>query len=358
MRPMAFAALFAPIVFGAACGGRNDSGGVAADAGLADGDAGNSLPAEPVPLLDAGNEYLGLLTFDDAYVYAALFNPLVGDISCTWTGRWVRIAKDGSSSTPLGDVPTCVLHTAARADIVDDAIYWLDYPGAGTPAMATALMKLPKTGGTTTEVARFAGYAFDNFGTDGRSFFVTDIGSGTVDNPDGIVARIEKDGTMTKLAVQQIVPRWVGVTSTDVVWSTLDDCSIGNSPPCRSTTFKRASTAGGAPTPVGNVPAPIVYPTTVANGAVYFYDGAGNVRRLPLDGSAATSIPAPWRKVDTDRIRVSGEEIVATEGSNPYGLLGTPNGLYLPLIDNPTIEVDARFVYASSRSTIVKLAFR
>jgi hypothetical protein len=330
---------------------------VTPDSGTTDGGSDDSGPPAPVQLLPVPqNDLLGMLAFDETYVYAALFSSLQGGgQSCTWTGRWVRVAKDGSSVTELGDAPVCVLYDSARAEIVGDSLYWLNYPGAGANSVATALMKLPKTGGTSTQVGLFPGRAFDNFGTDGRSFYVTEWGSATLGQADGFVARIDADGTMTMLAQQQYFPRWVGVTATDVVWSTPDDCGAGMLD-CQSTTFYRAPTGGGARVAFGKASSGLVYPTTLSDDAVYFYDGSASVRRIGFDFSAAAFVSALWGMDHPYRIRIAGDEVVATKGGNPYYLLTAPRANAVSFLDNVAFEIDGKFLYIQSKGALVKMA--
>src|SRR5438067_3923965 len=97
-----------------ACGGHVGESHARADRDAgpsAAADAGAVARSPPVSVdlfpVSKGDE-VGLIAFDSANVYAAIFSPAStnGDL-CSWKSRWLRVPKEGGALSELGDAATC-----------------------------------------------------------------------------------------------------------------------------------------------------------------------------------------------------------------------------------------------------------
>jgi hypothetical protein len=310
-------------------------------------DASTVLSPIRLASIDRG-DYVGQFAFDAANVYAEIFSPIsFNGNACGWKARWLRVAKDGSSSTELGDAASCELYSNRAAVALNGSLYWLGehLPEGGQEV--TSLMTMPLTGGTAQRLHEFPTLV-ENIGTDGTSLFAVTLGTSTNFYGDGTVLRLATDGTPTTLAEKQVAPGWVGITDGILVWSTATDCDIENSS-CQSTTLLRMPTAGGAPELIVKRSGR-VYPAHATAGAVFYYDGS-EIERVALDGTVSPFAATPWNGGGTfsgiDELRVLGDEAIAgaSVGTDNY-LLAVPRAFDPPFVDFATFDVDDRLVYA------------
>jgi hypothetical protein len=343
----------------AACGGRSSGAATAEPDGGSQIDAAVDAAAAPIPLFGANpNEYVGLLAFDAANVYAAFFTSEPSTTSaCQWSSRWVRIAKDGSSFTVLGDAATCNFDTDASAVVVNGALYWLGEASAEDAGVAaeyaaySSIMTMPITGGVATHVRDFDA-PLDGIGTDGTNLYSTS----TDEFGNGSVLRIAIDGTATTLVSGQSGAQWVGMADGNVVWASGANCAAGQE--CVSNAFSYVPIDGGSVTVITIAPDP-VGPATVAASNLYYYDDKSAVIQVSMTGDAGTFTSAPWGSGASNpcyRLRVSGDEAIAACDGTANELLAAPRPYDSPLVDSTAFDVDDGAVYAQKGGVLEKLA--